>query len=72
MIFTRDSRVYSQSFLLWDVKGGCHVDEGGKAVQVVTVGMRKDGVCLNKRGVGVEKKKKMQLVLESQIVPIYD
>lgn len=50
--------MYSQSFLLWDVKGGCHVDEGGKAVQVVTVGMRKDGVCLNKRGAGGGKRKK--------------
>lgn len=49
--------MYSQSFLLWDVKGGCHVDEGGKAVQVVTVGMRKDGVCLNKRRAGGGKRK---------------
>lgn len=44
--------MYSQSFLLWDVKGGCHVDEGWKAVQVVTVGVRKDGVGLNKREAG--------------------
>lgn len=51
--------VYSQSFLLCDVKGGCHVDEGGKAVQVVTVGMRKDGVCLNKRERWVEEKAKI-------------
>lgn len=43
--------LHSQSFLLCDVKGGGHVDEGGEAVQVVTVGMRKDGVCLNKREV---------------------
>lgn len=56
-----DSRMYSQSFLLWDVKGGGHVDEGGKTVQVVTVGMRKDGVCLNKRGVGGGKEKRSQL-----------
>lgn len=48
--------VYSQSFLLWDVKRGSHVDQGGKAVQVVTVGMRKDGVCLNKRGAGGGKR----------------
>lgn len=41
--------LYSQSFLLGDVKGGCHVDESGKAVQVVTMGMRKDGICLIKR-----------------------
>lgn len=39
-------KVYSQSFFLCNVKGGCHVDEGGEAVQVVTVGMGKDGVCL--------------------------
>lgn len=49
--------VYSQSFLLGDVKRGCHVDEGGKAVQVVTVGMRKDGVCLNRREAGGGKSK---------------
>lgn len=48
--------MYLQSFLLWDVKGGCHVDEGGEAVQVVAVGMRKDGVCLNKRGAGGGKR----------------
>ncbi len=50
--------MYSQSFLLWDVKGGCHVDESGKAVQVVTVGMRKDGVGLNKRRAGGDKREK--------------
>ena len=49
--------MYSQSFLLGDVKGGCHVDEGGKAVQVVTVGMRKDGVCLNIKEAGRGKSK---------------
>lgn len=40
---------HSQSPLLRDVKGSGHVDEGGKAVKVVTVGMRKDGVCLKRR-----------------------
>lgn len=55
MTRTTDS-VYSQSFLLRDVKRGSHVDQGGKAVQVVTVGMRKDGVCLNKRGAGSGKR----------------
>lgn len=53
--------MYSQSFLLWDVKGGGHVDEGRKTVQVVTVGMRKDGVCLNKRRVGGGKEKSLQI-----------
>lgn len=41
--------VYSQPFLLSDVKGSCHVDEGRKAVKVVTVGMRENGVCLEMR-----------------------
>lgn len=44
----------SQSLLLWDVKGSCHVDEGGKAVKVVTVGMRKNGVCLKRRRTEVQ------------------
>lgn len=48
-------RFYSQSLLLCDVKRGCHVDEGRKAVQVVTVGMRKDGVGLNRREEGGRK-----------------
>ena len=51
------TEVHSQSLLLCDVKRGCHVDEGRKAVQVVTVGMRKDGVCLNKREEGGRKSK---------------
>lgn len=41
--------VPSQSPLLRDVKGSCHVDEGGKAVKVVAVGMRKNGVGLRRR-----------------------
>lgn len=41
--------VHSQSPLLRDVKGSGHVDEGGKAVKVVTVGMRKNGVRLKRR-----------------------
>lgn len=45
-----DFKWRSQPFLWGDVEGGRHVDEGGEAVQVVTVGMRKDGVCLNRRG----------------------
>lgn len=49
---------YLQSFLLCDVEGGGHVDESGKAVQMVTVGMRKDGVCLKKR-----KEKKIQIMV---------
>lgn len=40
---------HSQAPLLRDVEGSRHVDEGGKAVKVVTVGMRENGVCL-KRG----------------------
>lgn len=47
--------MHSQSFLLSDVEGGGHVDESGKAVQVVTVGMREDGVCLDKRRKGGER-----------------
>lgn len=47
--------MHSQSFLLSDVEGGGHVDESGKAVQVVTVGMREDGVCLDKRRKGGEE-----------------
>lgn len=47
--------MYSQSFLLADVEGGGHVDEGGKAVQVVAVGMGEDGVCLDKTRKGGEK-----------------
>lgn len=51
--------MYSQPFLLADVEGGGHVDEGGKAVQVVTVGMREDGVCLD-TGRKVVKKYKLR------------
>lgn len=45
-------RMYSQSFLLGDVKGSCHVDKSGKTVQMVTMRMRKDGVRLNERDGG--------------------
>ena len=49
-------------FLLGDVKGGCHVDEGRKAVQVMAMGMRKDGVCLNKSKEGRGKDKETDII----------
>lgn len=52
---------YSQSFFLADVEGGGHVDEGRKAVQVVTVRMREDGV-------GLEENKKWGGKLNYSIV----
>lgn len=53
--------VHSQAFLLGDVKRGSHVDKGGQTVQVVTVGVREDGV-----GLAIERECKRENVRERE------